>query len=289
MVDGFDEDVFLKWVTAVETHSAHPLGKAIVTGTAQQTSDTSLPQVEAFQVYPGQGVSGSLADVTVTIGNRQLMAQHGLLLSSELEAEAAAWQADELSIVYAGWDGSVRGLLGLGEEVREETAVTLQELATLQVQTALLTGDDAVAGRRWQQHLNIPVFAELHPEDKVTHLQSVPGGVAMIGDGINDGPALATATVGIAVSEGTDVAHEAADAILLSDDLRAIPWLLRLAHQTMRKVKQNLAWAFVYNLVGLTLAMTGLLQPAIAALFMVLSNLIVTTNALRLKKWVFEP
>ena len=141
------------------------------------------------------------------------------------------------------------------------------------------------AGERWHKLLNIPVFAEQRPEDKVARLRQATEAVAMVGDGINDGPALAAASVGLAVRQGTAVAQNAADVILMHDDLRTIPWIISLAHAAMGKVRQNLAWAVIYNVVGLALAIAGVLQPSVAALLMVFSNLVVTTNALRLRKF----
>ena len=216
------------------------------------------------------------------------MAAQSLELSSELSQTAQEWQRRGWRMAYAGWNGRVTGLLGLGETMREETAVTIFRLQRLNLSVAVLTGDDKIAGERWQKTLGVPVFAEQLPEDKVAHLREISGAVAMIGDGINDGPALAAAAVGLSVSQGTDVAQSAADAVMLGDDLRDIPWLITLARASMRKVRQNLAWAFVYNIVGLALAMSGQLQPELAALFMVASNIIVTSNALRLRKIVFS-
>jgi len=212
------------------------------------------------------------------------MDQAGLTLSGALTEEAERWQACGLTVVYAGWDGRVTGLLGLGEIIRPEAHEAMDKLRQLGVGVTILTGDDAAAGVRWQEMLGVRVHAEQMPEDKLRQLENAGVEVAMVGDGINDGPALAAAAVGIAISDGADVARAAADAVLINDDLRTIPWLFSLSQAVMRKVHQNLAWAFVYNIVGLGLAMSGLLQPAIAALLMVLSNAVVTTNALRLRK-----
>jgi P-type E1-E2 ATPase len=202
-----------------------------------------------------------------------------------LHTQAVTWQADGVTVVYAGWDQQVQGLLALGETLRPEATATLTQLQAAGLQVVVLTGDDEVAGAHWQRALAVPVLAEQRPEDKLQHLQRAGAGVLMVGDGINDGPALAAATVGIALQHGTDVAQVAADAILLHDDLRTIPWLLHLARLAMRKVRQNLTWAFTYNFIGVGLAMTGYLQPSIAALFMVASSLFVTANALRLRRF----
>jgi P-type E1-E2 ATPase len=157
-------------------------------------------------------------------------------------------------------------------------------LKAMNLPVTVLTGDDAMAGERWQRLLKIPVYAEQQPKDKMAHLQTTPGPVAMVGDGINDGPALAAATVGMTVNHGTDVARAAADVVLVRDDLRPVPWLIELARLTMQRVRQNLAWAFFYNVIGLALAVMGYLQPVLAAIAMVASSLIVTGNALRLRR-----
>jgi P-type E1-E2 ATPase len=167
--------------------------------------------------------------------------------------------------------------------MRPEAAAAVGALQGLGLRVTVLTGDDAAAGARWQRLLGVPVLAEQRPEDKLAQLRAAPGPVAMVGDGINDGPALAAA-VGLTLSHGTDVARAAADIILLRDDLRAVPWLVELARASMRRVRQNLAWAFAYNLLGLALAVMGLLQPVLAAAAMIISSSIVTANALRLRR-----
>ena len=239
--------------------------------------------VRDFRAWPGRGVSGKLNGTTLWVGSQRLMAAQGLELPPDLATRAEDWRRQGLCVVYAGWEGRVTGLLGLGEEIRPEAVEVVGRLQEMGLQVAVLTGDDAAAGERWQRLLRVPVYAEQQPEDKIVRLREAPGPVAMVGDGINDGPALATATVGLALSDGTDVARAAADVILLGNNLRTVPWLIRLARVAMGRVRQNLAWAFVYNLVGLALAVTGHLQPVLAAAAMVASSLIVTGNALRLR------
>jgi heavy metal translocating P-type ATPase len=282
---------FLACVAAVESLSEHPLARAIVAGVREQETPPNLqpstfnlqPPPANFRALPGRGVMAEVDGKLIAVGSRGLMAEQGLALPDELAEQAAGWQAAGLSVVYAGWAGRVRGVLGLGEEVRPEVATTLRELAGLQIGVTVLTGDDAAAGRRWQQSLSVPVRAEQRPEDKLAALTAAGAGVLMVGDGINDGPALAAATVGIGLVNGADVAQSASEVILLHDDLRAIPWLIALARQALGKVRQNLAWAFVYNLAGLALAVTGHMQPAIAALLMVANSALVTWNGLRLR------
>ncbi len=285
--NGLGADSFLARVATVERPSEHPLAQAVVT--AAQKRGLDFDTVREFRALPGQGVSGEVAGTTLWVGNQRLMQAQGLELSETLEATAAEWRQQGLSVVYAGWQGKVTGLLGLGEQTRPEVVETVRQLQAMSLPVAVLTGDDAAAGERWEKLLGVPVYAEQRPEDKVARLQAAAEPVGMVGDGINDGPALAAATVGLALSHGTDVARAAADVILLGDDLRAVPRIIALARLAMQKVRQNLAWAFVYNVIGLGLAVSGHLQPVLAAIAMVASSLIVTGNALRLRRAVLHP
>jgi P-type E1-E2 ATPase len=251
--------------------------------TANESLPTNLLQVEMFRPLPGKGVTALVNELPVWIGSYRLMMSQDMALSPGLAETVRQWHGQGLMIIYAGWSGCVQGILGLGERLRPETAVTLQTLQAMNLPVSVLTGDDEIAGKRWQAQLGVPVWAALTPQDKVAHLQAAGPGTLMVGDGLNDGPALAAATVGIAVSQGADVAQEAADAILIQQNLRAIPWLLQLARRTRQIVRQNLMWAFIYNVLGLGLAISGHLQPALAALLMVFSSAIVTGNALRLR------
>ncbi len=274
---------FLQSVAALEALSEHPLGQAIVAEAQQR--ELPLPTPTDFHALPGQGVTAQLNGQQLWVGSQRLMTAQTLHTAPELAQTAREWQSQGLSVVYAGWDGEVRGLLGLGETIRSEAIEVVRQLRNDGLLVAVLTGDDASAGERWQDALGVPVHAGLLPDEKMSHLQNAGEGVAMVGDGINDGPALAAASVGIALSQGTDVARAAAEAVLVQDDLRAVPWLLGLSQEAMRRVHQNLAWAFVYNLIGLAFALTGHLQPVLAALAMVTSSLIVTLNALRLRRF----
>jgi len=276
---------FLSRVMAVEHYSEHPLGQAIIAGIANGDSPPpALPAISHFYALPGQGVQAEVAGELMVIGNRELMSQQQCDLPLSLQDIATHWRQQGWRVVYAAWAGQVQGLLALGESIRPEAQPTVEQLRQMGLELAVLTGDDAAAGIRWQKQLGIPVYAQQHPADKVSRLRGNAGAI-MVGDGINDGPALATATVGIAIGQAADVAQSAADAILLNNNLQTIPWLLILAQKTRQTIRTNLIWAVGYNLIGLTLALSGKLQPEMAALLMVGSNLIVTRNALQLKKW----
>jgi heavy metal translocating P-type ATPase len=284
-----DKTAFLSTVGALEAPSEHPLAQAILAGldAHSEASIRTTPSLDRFRALPGRGVTAWMDGVEIWAGSRQLMAEQRLTFPASLLDQAEQWQQQGQTLVYAGWEGRVQGMLGLGEVVRSEVVTALHQLQALGVQVTILTGDDAAAGKRWQQLLGTPVLAEQRPEDKLARLEAArsTASVAMVGDGINDGPALAAASVGIAVGHSTDVAQAAADVILLNDDLRSAPWLLALGRAAMRKVHQNLVWAFAYNVIGVGLAMTGHLQPVISALFMVASSTLVMSNALRLRKF----
>ena len=217
----------------------------------------------------------------VVIGNERLIANEDIEISESIKQQAETMREAGQVVVFAGWDGQVQGLVGLSETVREEARDVLKQLHSRGLTLGILTGDEETAGRRWQETLGIEVRAGLSPDAKMAHLAE---NTAMVGDGINDAPALAAATIGLAMNHGTDVARTAADIVLMRDDLRIIPWLYDLSQATMRRVKENLGWAFFYNIIGVGLAMAGLMRPVWAALAMVTSSIFVTANAMRMNK-----
>ena len=275
-----DEKEFLRVVASAESASEHPLAQAIVNAAKKRRFKLARPA--EFKALPGLGLISNFDEKRIVIGSARLMSAEGLKMSARIKKQAEAWKDAGQVVVYAGWGGRVVGLIGLGETVRDEASHTINELKSRGFEMGVLTGDDLVAGKRWQKILDIPVRAALSPNEKMTHLA---GGAAMVGDGINDGPALAAAKVGIAMRNGTDVAGAAADVILLRDDLRALPWLVDLSRAAMQRVRENLGWAFIYNVIGIGLAMAGLMQPVLAALAMVMSSIFVTANAMRMKNF----
>ncbi|MBN8654277.1 MAG: cation-translocating P-type ATPase [Anaerolineae bacterium] len=275
---------FLEVVASVENESEHPLAKAIVEYAKSQNVEFIKPT--SFKVIPAMGVIAQSSIVncqlSIVIGSARLMSAEGLVMSAEISQQAEAWKEAGHIVVYAGWDGQVMGILALGEKIRAEAKDVLDQLQSRGLELGVLTGDEASAGERWQKALGIPVSAALSPDEKMTRLSE---NSAMVGDGINDGPALAAATIGLAMNHGTDVARSAADIVLVRDDLRVIPWLMDLSRESMKRVKQNLGWAVIYNLIGVGLAMAGLLQPVFSAFAMVASSIFVTTNAMKMNKF----
>ncbi len=275
---------FLQIVASVEDGSEHPLAKAIVEHA--KANQIELIKPTSFKALPALGVVGQLPitnnQLPIHIGSARLMSAEGLSMSAEISQQAEAWKEAGHVVVYAGWDGQVTGILALGENIRAEAKETVQQLQSRGFELGVLTGDEASAGARWQKALGIPVSAALSPDEKMNRLGK---NSAMVGDGINDGPALAAATIGLAMNHGTDVARSAADIVLVRDDLRVIPWLVDLSRESMKRVKQNLGWAVIYNLLGVGLAMAGLLQPVFSAFAMVASSIFVTTNAMKMNKF----
>lgn len=275
---------FLQIVASVENESEHPLAKAIVE--FAKTKNIELIKPTSFKALPALGVIAQLPisnlQSLITIGSARLMSAEGLEMPQNIDQQAEAWKEAGLVVVYAGWAGKVRGIVGLGETVRAEAKGVILELQSRGLNLGVLTGDEAGAGKRWQSALGIPVEAALSPDEKMNRLAE---NAAMVGDGINDGPALAAATVGLAMNHGTDVARTAADIVLMRDDLNLIPWLIDLSRESMKRVRQNLGWAVIYNLVGVILAMAGLLQPVFSAFAMIASSIFVTSNAMKMNKF----
>jgi P-type E1-E2 ATPase len=190
-------------------------------------------------------------------------------------------------VVFCGWGKEVRGILGFSEELRKEAQEAISSLRGLNIDVFVITGDNKYAAQAISKDLGLEVKSELSPEDKVNEVRSFKDTkslIAMVGDGINDAPALAAADVGIALGCGADITRESADICILGDDLKKIPWILQLVRKTQGKIKENLFWAFFYNTIGIGLAALGILKPVIAAIAMILSSLFVLGNSLRLQK-----
>jgi len=281
---GFLNSKFLQIIASVENESEHPLAKAIVE--YAKTNQIEIIKSESFRALPGMGVVGQLTidnyKLSIVVGNERLISQEGLVISDEVKQQAESRRMDGQVVVLVGWDGQVKGLIGLGETIREETKDVIDQLQSRGLSVSVLTGDEESAGRRWQNELGITVHAGLSPDDKPSYLVE---NSAMIGDGINDGPALAASTIGLAMNHGTDVARTAADVVLMHDDLHVVPWLFDLSNRTMHIVRENLGWAFIYNIFGVGLAMAGLMKPVWAALAMVASSIFVTANAMRMNRY----
>ena len=286
--DGVDRLELLRLAGAAEDASEHPIARAIASGARDELG--SLPPVERFASRAGLGVEAVVGGRAVVVGRPELHVRARLtpvLAQARDEAEG-----EGRTVVAVGWDGAVRGLLVLADRIKPTSAEAVAELRSLGLTPVLLTGDNERTARSVADAVGIErVRAAVLPDDKVEEIRRLQASrevVAMVGDGINDAPALATADLGLALGTGTDVAIEASDLTLVSGDLRAAADAIRLARRTLRTIHGNLFWAFAYNVAALPLAVAGLLSPIVAAGAMAFSSVFVVTNSLRLRRFRSE-
>ncbi|HEY3606745.1 MAG TPA: heavy metal translocating P-type ATPase [Pseudonocardiaceae bacterium] len=277
----------LRMAGAVEDASEHAVATAI-TAVARRELGT-LPQVTGFTSLAGLGARGHVDGRSVLVGSARLMAADDIDVPTDLHEQRLAWERAGRTTVLVAVDGFVTGMLALADTVKPSAAAAIRELTAMGLRTVLLTGDNAATAHAVATEVGIAeVIAEVLPDGKadvIARLRAEGRAVAMVGDGVNDAPALAGANLGMAVVTGTDVALGAADLILVRDDLRVVPCAVALARGTLRTIHGNLLWAFGYNAAALPLAAFGLLNPLIAGGAMVLSSLFVVSNSLRLRRF----
>ncbi|MDR1319816.1 MAG: heavy metal translocating P-type ATPase [Gracilibacteraceae bacterium] len=293
--DGGDGAELLALAAAAEQGSEHPLGQAVVRGAAER--GLALPEAESFGSLTGMGIEARIEGRAVLAGNRKLMDERGVSLAAL--AEAGDRLAEEgKTPMYVAADGRLAGVVAVADVVKPSSRAAIASLRSMGIEVAMITGDNSKTAAAIARQVGIErVLAEVLPRDKseaVRKLQAEGRKVAMVGDGINDAPALAQADIGVAIGSGTDVAMESADIVLMRSDLMDVPTAIDLSRSTIRNIKQNLFWAFGYNTVGIPVAagllyLLGgpLLNPIFAAAAMSLSSVSVLTNALRLKR--FKP
>ncbi|KKD03815.1 heavy metal translocating P-type ATPase [Streptomyces sp. WM6386] len=278
-VEGTDEKQVLRLAGALEHASEHPVARAVAAGAEERVGP--LPEVEGFQNVPGRGVRGRVEGRDVAVGRLHDVLPQELARIKE-EAESGGRTA-----VVVGWDGVARGVVAVADAVKETSAEAVRELRALGLTPVLLTGDNRTVAEAVAGQVGIErVVAEVLPEDKVDvvrQLRAEGRVVAMVGDGVNDAAALATADLGLAMGTGTDAAIEASDLTLVRGDLRVAVDAIRLSRRTLATIKGNLVWAFGYNVAALPLAAAGLLNPMIAGAAMAFSSVFVLTNSLRLR------
>jgi heavy metal translocating P-type ATPase len=284
---GIRGDDVLARAAAVESRSEHPIGQAVAAGAAERGLATL--DVRSFASAAGMGVRGTVDGFDVVVGRRSLAAETGLSLPPELDAAMQSLEEEGKTVVLVGWDGAVRGLVAVADTVKPAAPEVITTLRQLGVDIAMITGDNRRTADAIARQLGIDrVLAEVLPEHKVREverLQATGVVVAMVGDGVNDAPALVQADLGIAIGTGTDVAIESSDITLLSGDLLGVPLALQLSRRTLRTIRQNLGWAFGYNVAAIPLAAAGLLNPIIAGAAMAFSSVSVVMNSLRLYRF----
>ena len=282
---GTDRAELLRLAGALEDASEHPIAQAVAKGAVQETGQ--LPTPEDFANVEGKGVQGVVDGHAVLVGRESLLADWSQHLSPDVAAAKAAAEAEGKTVVAVGWDGQARGVLVVADTVKPTSAEAIQGLKGLGLTPVLLTGDNEAVAKRIAAEVGIDqVIAEVLPKDKVdvvARLQGEGKVVAMVGDGVNDAPALAQADLGLAMGTGTDVAIEASDITLVRGDLRAAVDAIRLSRRTLGTIKANLFWAFAYNVAAIPVAALGMLNPMLAGAAMAFSSVFVVGNSLRLR------
>ncbi|MFJ7969911.1 heavy metal translocating P-type ATPase [Psychrobacillus sp. NPDC096389] len=289
VVDDQDEEKFLSLIGAAEKQSEHPLAQAIVQGIGEKGIE--LGDVQFFEAIPGYGVQATVSGQGVVIGTRKLMKQYGIDISAVLPVMEKL-ESDGKTAMLAGINGQYAGLVAVADTIKDTSAQAIRRLQEMGIKVIMMTGDNQRAAQAIGKEVGVDaVIAEVLPEGKaeeVKKLQAAGRKVAMVGDGINDAPALATANIGMAIGTGTDVAMEAADVTLIRGDLNSIADAIIMSRKTMRNIKQNLFWAFGYNTLGIPIAAIGLLAPWVAGAAMAFSSVSVVLNALRLQRVKLE-
>jgi len=285
--DVVGEERTLVLAAAAEASSEHPIARAVVAG----ARDRGVEVLEAreFRSIASRGVRSRVDGVEVVVGRRAFLEDEGFTIAGRISDEAARLEAEGKTVFWAGWDGEARGVLAVADGLKDGAREVVDALHRLGVEVAMITGDNRVTAEAIARQVGIDrVLAEVHPADKVgeiRRLQAEGKVVAMVGDGINDGPALAQADLGIALGTGTDVAIEASDITLIRGDLSGVVRAVRLSRRTFRTIVENLFWAFGYNVAAIPLAAFGLLNPIIAGAAMAMSSVSVLTNSLRLRRF----
>ncbi|WP_040208449.1 heavy metal translocating P-type ATPase [Neobacillus jeddahensis] len=291
VTNGINEEYLLQLAASAEKGSEHPLGEAIVRGAEEK--ELEIKKLDYFKAIPGHGIEVKIDGKNILLGNRKLMVESNISLE-ELESVSDRLAGEGKTPMYVGIDGIIAGIIAVADTVKENSKQAIEQLHKMGIEVAMITGDNKRTAEAIAKQVGIDrVLAEVLPQDKaneVKKIQSEGRKVAMVGDGINDAPALAQADIGIAIGSGTDVAMESADIVLMRSDLMDVPTAIQLSKKTISNIKQNLFWAFGYNTLGIPVAMGilyllggPLLNPIIAAAAMSCSSVSVLLNALRLK------
>ena len=286
VAEGFTEEDVLQIVATAENQSEHPLAQAIVKGSRER--GISLVEADRFEALPGYGIQADIQGQVVFVGTRKLMRERDIHLPAETETTMEQLERDGKTAMLIAIAGKLAGVIAVADTVKETSAEAIERMHELGLEVIMLTGDNERTAEAIAKQVNIDdVIAEVLPDQKsevIQKLQSEGKKVAMVGDGINDAPALALADVGMAVGTGTDVAIEAADVTLMRGDLNSVADAIIMSQKTMRNIKENLFFAFIYNTIGIPIAAIGLLAPWVAGAAMAFSSVSVVLNALRLQR-----
>ncbi|WP_099157155.1 heavy metal translocating P-type ATPase [Virgibacillus ndiopensis] len=281
----FTKEDLLPYVVAAERSSEHPLAEAIVEYGKKENVEPV--KVETFEAIPGHGIKALIDNKEILVGTRKLMNENNIVYDTH-EGQVSQYEMEGKTAMMFAIDGKLAGIVAVADTVKENARQAVEQLKAHAIEVYMITGDNERTAKAIAKQVGIDhVFAEVLPEDKANHVKSIQEQgkkVAMVGDGINDAPALATADIGIAIGTGTDVAIETAGITLVGGDLINIPKAIGLSRKTMTNIRQNLFWALAYNTAGIPIAALGLLQPWIAGAAMAFSSVSVVSNALRLKR-----
>ncbi|MDG0843694.1 heavy metal translocating P-type ATPase [Staphylococcus equorum] len=286
VVTDFDgDDEVLQLLASAEKGSEHPLAESIVN--YAKKSDIPFLEVEHFEAIPGHGIKAIIDGKSLDVGNRKFMTEQEIAINSA-ETQLSRFEQDGKTAMMIAIDNELKGTIAVADTVKPSTSEAIQQLHDLNIEVVMLTGDNERTAQAIAKQVSIDtIIAEVLPEEKaskIVELQDQGKTVAMVGDGVNDAPALVQADIGIAIGTGTEVAIEAADVTILGGDLLLIPKAMKASKATIRNIRQNLFWAFGYNVAGIPIAALGLLAPWVAGAAMALSSVSVVTNALRLKR-----
>ena len=288
-LNSLPEQEVLRLAAIAEKGSEHPLGEAITKRGKEVFGE--LPDAALFTAIPGRGVRAKADGQDILIGTRKLMKEQNIS-TENIEEKMSELENQGKTAMLMALAGSIAGVIAVADTVKEHSRAAIKELQEMGIEVVMITGDNQRTAQAIAKQVGIThVLAEVLPEDKANEVEKLKAQgkkVGMVGDGINDAPALATADVGLAIGTGTDVAMEAADITLMRGDLRGIPASIKLSRATMRNIRQNLFWALIYNTLGIPIAAAGLLNPVVAGGAMAFSSVSVVSNALRLKRWTYQ-
>ena len=286
LLNNMDEKELLMLASMTEKKSEHPLGVAIYDNGKNQLG--AIPDPDSFEAIPGRGVKSVIGEKSIYMGTRKLMFEKNIDMG-EIDAKLESLENDGKTAMLMAINNKMAAIIAVADTLKENSKEAIEELQNMGIDVYMITGDNKRTANAIARQVGIKnVLAEVLPENKAEEVEKLKRSgkvVAMVGDGINDAPALATADIGMAIGTGTDVAIEAADITLMRGDLRTIPAAIRLSRKTMNKIKQNLFWAFFYNIIGIPFAAFGFLNPMIAGGAMAFSSVSVVTNSLSLKRY----